>query len=92
MPRKPKLQKEPFDQEEEEDWAARTLAEERRETMAREAREAQGEDWDAAPYVSSDEEEEEEEQGQQTATVAQVHSKAATLLVNVLSWPAGRLG
>ena len=40
--------------------------------MAREAREAQGEDWDAAPYVSSDEEEE-EEQGQQTATVAQVN-------------------
>ena len=39
--------------------------------MAREAREAQGEDWDAAPYVSSDEEEDEE--GQQTATVAQVN-------------------
>ena len=60
--------------------------------MAREAREAQGEDWDAAPYVSSEEEEEEEEEeGQQTATVAQVFHKA-TLLVNVLSWPAGRLG
>ena len=47
--------------------------------MAREAREAQGEDWDAAPYVSSDEEEE-EEGGQQTATVAQVY-RTDTLLV-----------
>eukprot|EP01045_Picozoa_sp_COSAG04_P008274 COSAG04_NODE_454_length_14092_cov_330.378261_16_plen_59_part_00 len=51
--------------------------------MAREAREAQGEDWDAAPYVSS-EEEEEEEQGQQTATVAQVYT-ARTPIDNVLS-------
>ena len=50
--------------------------------MAREAREAQGEDWDAAPYVSSEEEEEEEEeeQGQQTATVAQVYTARTPFL------------
>ena len=59
--------------------------------MAREAREAQGEDWDAAPYVSS-EEEEEEEGGQQTATVAQVYTARTPFLLYVLSWPAGRLG